>query len=304
MNLNDMLYFAPDEPVGGGATPPAPAAPEVHPTGPWDESLSRAFPDEATRGQVDQYLRSEIQPYITRKEQELGQVGEIWNALWDQEQTYPTYLELAGALYGDDVARKLAQTLAEHFEADGATPEAAAQAAVQAVGDHAAQQAAQPGAAEVPPVPNFDEWLQQVPPEFKQFVTSQMEREEDSTYNGQLDALQVQEPTIGANRKLFSRYVAAMEGDLNQAVELWREEMTPVITANPTMFGEDTAYAKFAAAQKPAVPARPAPTVLGGSTTAGGTTPPQIPAHQTIDEALDDFLVDYTKGRAGGAGSV
>lgn len=299
MNLNKMMYFASDEPVAGdeaaaaAAEAAAAATQEQTPAaGPWDESLARAFPDEAMRGQVDQYLRSEIQPYITRKEQELGEVGTVWNQLWDENESFPTYLELANTLYGEDVALELAQTLAKHYERQGLDPETAAAAAVQEVGAQATQQAQ---TQEQGP-PDLETWLKQVPPEFRQYVTEQFDARADETYNGQLDDITKVEPTIGAKsetfngRALFSRYVASMEGDLPGALQLWQTEMVPLIKASPEQFGYTDPTAAAAAAA--ATPAKQAPVVLGGSSTSGGTTPPQQKAHQTFDEAMHDFFVD------------
>lgn len=289
---------APDEPVGGDGTTPIVPDPVVQePASPWSDDLSRAFPDEGQRGQVDQFLRTTVQPYITRKEQELGEVGNVWNQLWDDDQSFPTYLTLAETLYGEEVAVKLARTLAEHFESEGASPEEAAAAAVQAVGDQAAAQVAE-GAPTA--VPEFSEWLKTVPPEFREYVTEQFTQREDQTYETQLDALEKQDPTIGAKtdtfdgRALFSRYVASMEGDLGAALGLWQQEMAPMITANPEQFGfvDKAAASAQQAAAAAAAARKTAPTVLGSSTTAGGVTPPQQVAHQTMGEAIHDFMVD------------
>lgn len=302
MNLMHQWYMAPDEPAGGGGTEEtaaadaaaAAAAASQEPSTPWNESLARAFPDEAVRGQVDQYLRSEIQPYVTRKEQELGEVATVWGQLWDENQSFPTYLELANTLYGEDVALELAQTLAKHYEQQGLEPEVAAEAAVQEVGAQAQQQAAQQTQPQGPP--DLETWLKTVPPEFQEYVTQQFESREDKTYNDQLDAITVTEPTLAAKndtfnaRELFSRYVGSMEGDLPSALATWQREMAPMIKANPEQFGfTDPAKAAEAATE---AARKQVPTVLGGSATAGGTTPPMIKAHQTMDEALHDFWVD------------
>lgn len=290
-----MLYtpiaYAPDEPAGGpgpAETPaePAAAAP-TEPATPWADSLGRAFPDEATRGQVDQYLRSEIQPYITRKEQELGEVSGVWENLWDEDQTIPTYLSLAESIYGPELAREVAQTFAKHFEVtEGLSPEQAAAAGVEA-----ANQAAVDAQPEVEAVPDFDEWLAKQPPEVREIVTNQVAQNEDDVYNGQLAELAGVEPTIKGNEDRFSRYVVATEGDLNVALALWQEEMAPVIKAHPESFGTAAPATEAPAEAKPA---REAPAVLGSQAAAGVTTPPQIKAHQTMDEAIHDFMVDIT----------
>lgn len=320
MNLHNMLYLAPDEPVPGGeaapaAVPQAPAAPEAQQpneaSSPWANDLSQAFPDEAVRGQVDHFLKTTVQPYVTRREQELGEIGNVWNQLWDDNETFPTYLELANQLYGQDVATKLAQTLAEHYEAQGLEPEAAAAQAVSDVGNQAAVDAGQqPAVAQPTEPPSYEDWLKTVPPEFRQYVTEQMEQREDNTYKNQVDAQAGVEPTINANRELYSRYVASMEGDLAAATALWQAEMAPLIKENPEVFGFVDPAAKAAedaaaVAAEAKKPAREAPGVLGTGGPAGGPTPPQIPAHQTMEEATHDFFKDIQKLSKGTpAGSV
>lgn len=269
----------------------APAAEPQAPATPWAESLDRSFADVPAemRTRLDQYLRSEVQPYVTRREQELGQVGEIWDNLWDENQTIGTYLSLAESIYGPELAQKVAATFSEHFEAQGMAPAAAAQAGAQA----AAQQAAQePGAAPAEnQVPSFEEWLTQQPPEVQKIVMDQVSNNENDVYEGQLEQLSKMEKTIKGNEERFSRYVVAAEGDLGEALELWRVEMAPLISEHPDVFGWSDPEAA-AAPVAPAAPANVAPAVLGTSSAPGGTEPVQtVPDHQTWDEAIHDFFV-------------
>jgi hypothetical protein len=314
MNLHDLMYFAPDEPGSGGepveGVPQTLAAPvENEPTSPWADDLTRAFPDEGQRGQVDQFLRSTVQPYITRKEQEIGEVSKVWNQLWDEDMTFPTFLELGAQLYGPDVATTIAQSLATHFEQQGMSPEDAAAAAVEVTEDAAAKELGQQSAQSQQP-PSFEEWLKQQPPEVRQYMTQESASREDKLYEEQLDAVAKTEPTINANRELFSRYVAAAEGDLDAATALWQRELAPMIREHPDVFGFEDPAAKAAAEQQAAAeaaaaqPRREAPAVLGNSSAQGTTTPPQIPAHQSLDEATDDFLADMRKNRGSAAGRV
>lgn len=323
MFYSHFVPSAPDEPVGGpGADAAAQAAAQQQaaqqaaqtpaasesPQAPWAQSLAQAFPEEDHRARVDQYIRSEIQPYITRREQELGQVGDIWDSLWDEDQSVVTYLELANSIYGEEAARALAQTLSDHFEKQGLPPEQAAAAGVQAANQQAAAEGGEP---QVPKVLEFDEYLQTLPPEAREVIVAQRTALEDQTYEGQLDQLAKVEPTIDANRSLFSRYVASAEGDLNSALSQWQAEMAPVIKANPQAFGAQgeaaaqAAGAVDAAAAAAAAPAREAPVVLGtGAAAQGGVTPPLQKEHQSLDEAVEDFMKDMARGKAGAAGRV
>lgn len=109
------------------ATPdPAPAAPAPvpAPTGPWADKLTR-FEDPATRLAVDEFLRSEIQPYVTRLEQrpDLPEgAAQLWNGLTDQEQQLQTYLQVTSELYGPEAAEAALQALQGLAEDDPAAP--------------------------------------------------------------------------------------------------------------------------------------------------------------------------------------
>lgn len=306
MNLQHMMYFAPDEPVAGEGTAPTTEVIETQQqaqtteqqAGPWDADLARAFPDEATRGQVDQFLRSTVQPYVTQREQQLGEVSKVWEGLWDEDATFPTYLELANQLYGPDVAGALAKTLSDHFEAQGMSADDAAQAAAETVEQHAAQEVQQQGP------PSYEEWLKTVPEEYRSLVTRQMETDQDELYEQQLDAVEKTEPSIGPrdhkNRELFSRYVASMEGDISAALALWQEEMAPLIQAHPDHFNLVEQQEQQAVVDEKR-PAREAPAVLGTGAAQGQTPPPQTPEHLSMDDALDALLEDVQKKTRGSA---
>lgn len=55
--------------------------------GPWSEDLALIFQDEATRTQVDQFLRSKVQPYTTKLEQDISQYrGQLESEEFQQAQ--------------------------------------------------------------------------------------------------------------------------------------------------------------------------------------------------------------------------
>lgn len=99
------------------APPPAAPAP-VQPAagaGPWDQDLRQSFTDPAIQAQVDNFLRSRVQPRMTQLEQQVAQASEaqaLYTALNEDPQN--TYIEISRAVYGDEYANALqAQVAAE-----------------------------------------------------------------------------------------------------------------------------------------------------------------------------------------------
>ena len=52
------------------AEPPSPAPESTTPSGPWAQDLEKTFSDPDVRGQVDEFMRTNYQPYVTRLEGE------------------------------------------------------------------------------------------------------------------------------------------------------------------------------------------------------------------------------------------
>lgn len=112
---------APEPPIA--VEPPVPVAdPAPAPTGPWADQLARF--DEALRPQVDEFLRTEIQPYITRLEQERPQVDPNAVKLYEDlngENAAATYLALTGELFDPELAEEIKATLVSHYGVDDTT---------------------------------------------------------------------------------------------------------------------------------------------------------------------------------------
>jgi hypothetical protein len=273
-----------------GASPAAQAAAPPELSGPWANDIRERFSDPAQQAAVDQLLREKVQPYVTQREQEIGNVAGIWDDLWDQEASLPTFLGLAESIYGQEAAQQLAATFQTMFEQQGMPPAQAQQAGEQAAAQQALEQQGNPEDAE-----GFEEWLSKQPPEMQRLVMDDISRREDETYNGQLGYIAENiEPTVSAqDGRLFSRYVAASDGDLGEAIELWREEMAPAVMADPDRFGWTNPAAATEAAEAAAQePARQAPEGVLGTSAVAGVTPPAetLPPHQTFDEAIHDFF--------------
>jgi hypothetical protein len=85
-------------------------APE--PSGPWARELSTQFEDPTVRAQVDEFMRTTYQPYVTGLETraaELEQAASFVNDL--RENPVETYLELSRLLGGEDLATQVQELL-------------------------------------------------------------------------------------------------------------------------------------------------------------------------------------------------
>lgn len=133
-----QFLMKPDEPVAGDpATPevtPEPAAvtpPEPVPTpaagdAPWSQDLVSLFPDEAVRGQVDQYLRTKVQPHTTKLEQQVA-AAQNATALYTDLQADPvgTFTAIGEQLFEDEQVAALKAALGIEEPAAPITPAAA-----------------------------------------------------------------------------------------------------------------------------------------------------------------------------------
>lgn len=259
---------------------------------PWADKLD-GLEDGLTREQVHELWQSDVQPYVTRKEQELGQVAEVWDGLWDDDQTIPTYLGLAESIYGPELASEVAATFAKHFEMQGMSPEEAAAEGAKAASEQAADESATPEAP-----PEFEDWLKQQPEPVQEMLQEQYNDRQDAEYARDLEQLAGHEPTIKGNEDRFSNYVGAAEGDYDTALARWQAEMAPVIREHPEAFGwEDPAKAAEAAKVEAEKPAKEAPAVLGTGGAAGSSVPPQVPHHNSMEEGMDAMFKALQKSK-------
>jgi hypothetical protein len=265
---------------------------------PWSSSLAQAFPDEAVRGQVDQYLRSTVQPYITQREQDTAP----WNAIWndeDPETALNTYLAVAEARFGPEFAQAVLSGLEPLF------------------GDGQGNEPGTPEAGTDTGAPEFEEWLALQPPEVQQFWNQQMQSQEDQHYEEQLARAVQAEPSIKGLENIFSRYVVSSQFDddraIDEAIQMWQAEGWPDrVKSNPELFGLQTApEGTQAAAAEPGGAAAlsqsgaSAPTVLGAGTATGGGGPgAEVPQADSLDAAVDMFFRDLNGARGGGSSGL
>lgn len=243
-----------------GGIPPASATPPIAPQpqagqGPWDAELAQQFADPALRSQVDGFLRSTVQPYVTQREQELADA----KSLYEDFHTTPdeTFLDVAGDLY---------------------TPEqvAAIKAITEQGGQQVQPQAAQP-AAETP----------QRDPEVQALLDRERERQEKEAFDAEFARIKA---TPGNEDIDYDRFIpfVAQYGDFGKAVAAYQEHERAVEAAILAKHN----LAPQAATPDPATPApaQAAPPTLGSDVQAGGSAPPAEPQHTSYHEAIDDFF--------------
>jgi hypothetical protein len=264
---------------------------------PWSSSLAQAFPDEAVRGQVDQYLRSTVQPYITQREQDTAP----WNAIWndeDPETALNTYLAVAEARFGPEFAQAVLSGLEPLF------------------GDGQGNEPGTPEARALIPAPRSSRsGSRSSRRRCSSSGTSRCSQQEDQHYEEQLARAVQAEPSIKGLENIFSRYVVSSQFDddraIDEAVQMWQAEGWPQrVQEHPELFGLQTApEGTQAAAAEPGGAAAlsqssaAAPTVLGAGTAAGGGgVGAEVPQSDSLDSAVDLFFRDLNSARSSGTG--
>ena len=302
--MADQAAGAPDFDPTPDPTPdaPSPQSPEAsdsaqassstgtHPWdgSPWAKDLD-GLEDGLTREQVHELWQSKVQPYVTQREQELGNYGQILEALNDPEQSLAAYLTLAEMQYGPEVAQHLAQSL-QQYTGEEEQPDALD-------GDTATQ-------------PNWDDpdavqaWYDQQPPWIQEQFDNYVVQQEDQQYEADLDKYA---PNIKADKTehIFARYVVATDGNVEMAKELYDREMGPYIEQarkDPALAaslglghfheeGDQVPGGVAATAEEP-------PNVLGQYGAAGATVPPTEPQYASMDDVMDDFF-ETVRGQGG-----
>jgi hypothetical protein len=278
-------------------TPPSPGTPATETpspgtsapwaNAPWAETLEARFEDPAQREAVHGYLQEEIQPYVTRREQELGGLSEMWEALDDQEQSLPTFLTIAEEKYGPEVAQVFADAILQHVQAQ--------------------QEGSDPANPSGDAPETYEEWYEKQPPWIQEREDVRLAEEEDGNYESEVQQHAPDVVALGQRaQEHFGRYVLALEGDVAAAKQLWDQEMGPIVAAarqDPSLaaslgfeLGEPQGPA--GAASVPGNEA--APHVLGATGAGGGTAPPTVPQYGSMDEVYADFYSEVAGKSAGG----
>lgn len=106
-------------------TPAAPTLPAAG-TAPWTKDLEERFTDEATRSQVDAYLREKQAPYISKLEQERNEARDkswVYDELTGEDPA-EALKSITSQLFGDEVGDRVAELVLA-----GADPEEAVEQA-------------------------------------------------------------------------------------------------------------------------------------------------------------------------------
>lgn len=257
------------EPAEAPATP-APESAQVG-SGPWANDLAELFSDESVRAQVDGFLREKVQPYVTQIEQKVSELkpAEQLYTLFLEEPD-ETYLEVTRELFGDELAEVVQQKLDELY-GEGAAEEQATQ---------------QPGETE----PQHE-----LPPEVAELVEERRQAKLQAAYNAELERIKASvanDPSIEVVDKWFHPFVVAADGDMDLALEGYREWYTDV---KQRLGGDPTPPAEEQGQQPPPVL---------GSDVAPPAQPPAQKKYESLDEAVDDFLAEVKASAPPTVGSI
>jgi hypothetical protein len=238
---------------GEQVAPPTPPEPvqQAAPVGqaPWSQSLQQAFTPEQAAA-VDAWARANVQPYVTRLEQQYAETEAARQLLGAFETdadaaNVAVQRQLYGDAYGDQFAAAIGRT-------DLVVNQAPAQPQYQP------QQAAQPQQPAVDP--KYDEMYQ----EWNAQRQEQQYEEAKATF--------LQDPQYrDINPELFDGFVAGAE-TWEDAVNAYR-----------------AFAAQFAQSAEPAAQPETAPPVMGSGTVGGNGSTPTYP-RETLSEAIDGIF--------------
>jgi hypothetical protein len=198
---------------------------------------------------------------MTQLEQQAAQARDAVR-LWDNLNADPidTYVSMTTEMFGEDAGSAVLGQLQQILNGQPAP-------------------AAPQGQQQAPSPQEMDPRLAAV----VEFVEQQ---QNNTYYEGQIERVAQEHPEVDTD--LFHPFVAAANGDFNQAVELYNTWLVN--------YGEKYGSA---AIPVPAATAPPAPAVLGSDTgTAQTSTTPVEARKQTLDEALNDFMAEQRANRA------
>lgn len=230
-------------------------------SGPWADKLNSRFEDQAVRAQVDEFLKAEIQPYVTQLEQARSDVPEEAGMLYNDllENPTETYLAITSEIYGPEAAQAVEQALDQ-----GASPEEAAAVGQQVAGEETEEDESDPVMERMK-----EEYVNNLQAEAYGNALEQMK---EGLPEGEKEAF-VDE--------LFAPFVVSANGDFEVALEGYRE----FVGKAKEQFG-------LTPDQIPDPPA----TIGSDSTTT--TAPPTQKKYESIDDALDDTLAEMRAQKA------
>lgn len=157
--------------------------------GPWAKLIEERFSDPDLQAEVDAFLRENIQPYVTKKEEDAA-LAEGAKALYDDFQSDPgqAWVNVTAEIFGEDRANEvLAYLKSQGLEAEGDGP--------------------------TDPTPSSS-----LPPEQQQVLDWANEQRNRSLYEENLNALAAAHPEFDDKaRKLIAPFITAADGDMEVA---------------------------------------------------------------------------------------
>lgn len=228
-------------------------------SGPWSNDLESRFTDPGVRGQVDEFLRTTVQPHVTRIEQDHAKYQPA-HQLYDDLMQNPqdTWLAVTSELYGPEVAERVQELLSQGGEAqapnEAQTPETAPQLSRE-------QQEA-------------IEWANRQRSE--QHYSSEMHRI--------TEAAKAQNAVI--DETSFAPFVAMANGNFDVALQNYI----------PWQQAAEQSWASRLGLQN-GQGAEQAPPPTLGVQASGGATPPTEKVYTSIQDALNDTLAEVKANR-------
>ena len=254
-------------------TPEAPAVEEVPAAEadvpaadtPWANDLAEIFADDSTRSQVDEFLRSKIQPYITKLEQESApdrNAARLWDAF--HSDPIATYEQVTREIYGEEEADRIMSAVRNQVDEEDLSDVD--------IDD------------ELSDVSDEDTInMDKLPPEVREFVEEGLREKERQQYDALLSDVEKEmaamDPPVPFKSTQFEPYLIAYDGDLDAAkaayVE-WVNEARQTFGLNLPKPGE----------------LQPPPTIGSDTQSAGGGAPPQQETYASFDDAIDSFFAE------------
>lgn len=236
--------------------------------GPWQADIEANFEDPAVRATVDAFLRSKIQPRMTQLEQQIANTAnarQLWEAF--QQDPNAAYASITRELWGDELAE-------EAFRAMEAKQNAANQ-------PPAAPPAAAPAEPAAPQQPVMD-------PRYEQMFEEWQRQQELAAYDAEIERITSDPANADIDANLIHTFVAAAEGDFDEAILRYREFATNFMLRYGMTPGE-------VAEQQAAAPA-----VLGQDAGGAGAAPPtqvEYRGQEGLHQAIDDAVAQMTRNR-------
>lgn len=216
------------------------------PAGPWDEDLAARFQNANQRRNVAEFLREKVQPHLTKVEQQAAQRNENAERLWNdfRQDSDGTFERIATELYGADHAKRMLNALR----------------------------------TEDTPAPDFDAPdeldLDELPQEARETIEWAQAEKQKQQWNALLADVAEKNPDLTVDEELFTPFVIASEGRVDQAVESYKEWLAKFPGAKTEEAAEEAAE-------------ETAPPVVDGKVGRTGREAAREP--QSMDEALADM---------------